>query len=267
MADDLPAPLTPADCDLRDFSFMPLDVVRLRDSDLAALESPEACWAAVLLWAASWHQVPAASLPDDDRVLSQFAGYGRVVREWQRVRAGALRGWVACSDGRLYHPVVADKAVEAWEAKLRRMWATECARIKKSNERHRTNIEAPTFLEFRARRLWITADAEKRRTASHAGQVAMSRGTETNVPRDTPPERPGHGLQGTGTGISIPLTPLATAPPEGQPEAGTAARQRATVTAIVPTLPPLQTERPPGVGGMRSLESVLTGIVLTGMTG
>lgn len=28
-------PLTPQDCDLRDFSFMPLDVVRLRDSTLA----------------------------------------------------------------------------------------------------------------------------------------------------------------------------------------------------------------------------------------
>ena len=72
-----PAPLTHARCDLRDFTFMPLDVVRLRDSDLAALESPEACWAAVLLWAASWHQVPAASLPDDDRVLINPRGLRR----------------------------------------------------------------------------------------------------------------------------------------------------------------------------------------------
>jgi hypothetical protein len=28
-------PLTPSDCDLRDFQSMPLDVARLRDSDLA----------------------------------------------------------------------------------------------------------------------------------------------------------------------------------------------------------------------------------------
>ncbi len=96
------SPLVPEDVDLQDFAYMPLDVRRLRDSDLAAMETPESCWAAVLLWAASWHQVPAASLPDDDRVLSNLAGYGRVVSEWQKVKEGALRGWVKCSDGRLY---------------------------------------------------------------------------------------------------------------------------------------------------------------------
>ena len=31
-AGEQPAPLTPVDCDLRDFAFMPLDVVRLRDA-------------------------------------------------------------------------------------------------------------------------------------------------------------------------------------------------------------------------------------------
>ena len=79
MTDQLPEPLVSAEVDLRDFAFMPLDVQRLRDSDLASDETPEACWAAVLLWCASWHQVPAASLPDDDKALAQYAGYGRVV--------------------------------------------------------------------------------------------------------------------------------------------------------------------------------------------
>lgn len=139
------APLTPGDCDLRDFAFMPLDVVRLRDSDLAATEDPEACWAAVLLWAASWHQVPAASLPDDDRVLANLAGYGRVVREWQKVRAGALRGWLRCTDGRLYHPVVAEKANEAWKGKLERLWRTECSRMKKHFQRHEMPVVLPEF--------------------------------------------------------------------------------------------------------------------------
>lgn len=138
-------PLTPQDCDLQDFAFMPLDVRRLRDSDLASAESPEACWAAVLLWAASWHQVPAASLPDDDRVLSNLAGYGRVIKEWMRVKQGALRGWVKCSDGRLYHPVVAEKACEAWDAKRRQRWKTECARIKKHNDRHKTRHDIPDY--------------------------------------------------------------------------------------------------------------------------
>ena len=85
-------PLTKPDCDLRDFAFIPLDVVRLRDSDLVALSTGEEFASAVLLWCASWHQVPAASLPDDDIVLSKFAGYGKVVKEWKKVREGALRG-------------------------------------------------------------------------------------------------------------------------------------------------------------------------------
>lgn len=131
------APLTPADCDLQDFQYMPLDVRRLRDSDLAAMESPEACWAAVLLWSASWHQVPAGSLPDDDRVLANLAGYGRVVKEWQRVKDGALRGWVKCEDGRLYHPVVAEKALEAWDSKLHHAHGKLKERLRKSYRKFR----------------------------------------------------------------------------------------------------------------------------------
>lgn len=131
---NLPAPLTPADCDLQDFKFMPLDVARLRDSDMAAYQPPEACWAAVLLWAAAWHQVPAASLPDDDRFLAKAAGYGRVIKEWTNVRDGALHGWIKCTDGRLYHPVVAEKALESWKAKVHHQWKKECDRIRKSNK-------------------------------------------------------------------------------------------------------------------------------------
>lgn len=145
---DLPNPLTAADCDLRDFAFMPLDVVRLRDSDIAALSTADEFRSAVLLWCAAWHQVPAASLPDDDRVLAQLAGYGRVVSEWRKVRDGALRGWVKCADGRLYHPVVAEKARDAWAAKHEQRYKTECARIKKHNQRHEIQIEFPTFEEF-----------------------------------------------------------------------------------------------------------------------
>lgn len=113
-----PDPFTPADCDLQDFPFMPLQVARLRDSDLAATEDPEACWYAVLLWAAAWHQVPAASLPDDDMVLTRLCGLGRDVRTFRRRKAGALRGFVKCSDGRLYHEVVAEQANSAWAEKL-----------------------------------------------------------------------------------------------------------------------------------------------------
>lgn len=113
-----PAPPVPAECDLSDFSYMPLDVRRLRDSKIAAAASGEEFRAAVLLWCVAWHQKPAASVPNDDQELAQLAGYGRDMKGWKKVRAGALRGWVLCSDGRWYHPVVAEKALEAWNKKL-----------------------------------------------------------------------------------------------------------------------------------------------------
>lgn len=177
-------PLTPEDCDLRDFAFMPLDVLRLRDSNLAASASGEEFRAAVLLWCTSWHQVPAGSLPNDDAQLSQFAGFGRVIKEWKKVKSRALHNWRLCSDGRYYHPVVAEKANEAWMAKLKQRWATECARIKKHNERHKTNIEKPSFED------WLSHGCPQ-------GQIL-------SVPRDnvglSPECHRGNGLQGTGIG-------------------------------------------------------------------
>lgn len=129
-------PLTPADCDLRDFPHMQLDVLRLRDSDLAAVPDAEVFRAAVLSWCVAWHQVPAASLPDDDAALCRLLGYGRDIKTWQKIRAaGALRGYVTCSDGRLYHPVVAEKAVDAWQKKRAQRDRTEAARLARLSQR------------------------------------------------------------------------------------------------------------------------------------
>ena len=76
------APLVSPEVDLRDFAFMPMDAVTLRDSDLATMATGDEFRAAVLLWCACWHQVPAASLPNDDRLLAKLAGYGRGVDDW-----------------------------------------------------------------------------------------------------------------------------------------------------------------------------------------
>src|SRR5258708_2302693 len=128
-------PLVPANVDLRDFPFMPLDVLRLRDSDLATLATGEEFKAAVLLWCASWHQVPASSLPNDDRWLARPSGAGTA---WKRVRREALRGFVPCDDGRLYHSVIAEKALAAWNSKqahrARTMQARLAALMKRRNE-------------------------------------------------------------------------------------------------------------------------------------
>lgn len=42
---DVPEPLTPADCDLRDFQFMPIDIVRLFNSRFHAIAN-DAEWRA-----------------------------------------------------------------------------------------------------------------------------------------------------------------------------------------------------------------------------
>lgn len=110
---DLPNPLTPADCDLTGYRWMPLDVIRVIDSDTFGISTGDEFKTAFRLWAKCWQQVPAASLPDDDRVLAHLAGLSENLPKWKKVRAVALRGFVKCSDGRLYHPVIAEKAIEA----------------------------------------------------------------------------------------------------------------------------------------------------------
>lgn len=142
------SPLVPANVDLRDFPYMPLDVVRLRDSRIVSHTTGEGFRCAVLLWCVSWHQVPAGSLPDDDVQLAAYAGFGRIVREWKKVRAEALHGWVLCDDNRWYHPTVAEKALEAWQTRLDQRWKTECARIKKAAQRSESKPIYPTFEQW-----------------------------------------------------------------------------------------------------------------------
>lgn len=113
----LPRPPVPTHVDLRGMTYMPLDVLRLRDSRMANHPNPEVFRSAVLLWCASWHQVPAGSLPNDDVELARFAGFGRDHQGWLAIREEALHGFVECSDARFYHRVVAEKALSAWGKK------------------------------------------------------------------------------------------------------------------------------------------------------
>lgn len=105
------APLVPGDVDLRGLPWMRLDTSRLLDSDLFALSTGDEFKAAVALWCKAWTQAPAGSLPTDDRVLAHLSGAGP---RWKKVKAMALRGWVMCDDGRMYHPVVSEQVLAAW---------------------------------------------------------------------------------------------------------------------------------------------------------
>jgi hypothetical protein len=158
--DQLPAPLVPADVDLRGLDYMPLFGNHLFGSEFNAMASDEAWRAGVTLWWAAWNQQPAGSLPDNDVALCRLADLGRDVRGWKQIRDVALRGFTLCSDGRLYHPFLCKQALIAWDKRVK--------------ERDRK-------AEYRAKK-----------AAEKAGQSA-------DVPRDKPGTKPGTDT-GTGEG-------------------------------------------------------------------
>lgn len=189
-------PLTTPDCDLRDFRFMPLDVVRLSQSDMVATASSPAIVADLLLWCAAWHQVPAASLPNDDRVLSNLAGFGRVVSAWLEIKDEVLSRWTLCSDGRWYHSVVAEKAREAFRAKLAQRHRAFLAAVRKHNERNADDKrEGLSFEDWDAvgrpkevgRVAPLAPPPEQAESPEMEPKVA-ERVTQPNVTRDTPPK-------------------------------------------------------------------------------
>lgn len=112
---EAPAPFVSSDIDVRDLDGFMLNVERLLASELVAIGSAEECWHAFMLWCRAWKQLPAGSLPNDERVLASFSGAGK---RWSKVREVALHGWVLCSDGRLYHRFVAGEVMRAWQRKL-----------------------------------------------------------------------------------------------------------------------------------------------------
>ncbi|MDN7494857.1 DUF1376 domain-containing protein [Burkholderia gladioli] len=208
---DLPNPLTPADAELRNFREMPLDVPRLLNSDLAHDESPEACWSALLLWCVSWHEVPAGSLPDNDDWLAKRAGYwhkGKLDPTWHDVRAGALHGWIKCSDGRLYHPVVAEKVNHAWHQKHRHAHEKLCERIRKRNKVRAEKGQAP--LELPDLEHWLDAGRPLERELfpsefrSASGGKKHSSGGNDDSSGGSPQEPTGNDTDEQGSSAGIP---------------------------------------------------------------
>ena len=109
------APMTTPEMDLRGFPGFMLDVERLLASELVALGTGDEIAAAMMLWCRAWQQSPPGSLPNEDRVLAAFSK----AKNWSKVRAMALRGFVLCSDGRLYHKFVCQQAHDAWDRRKR----------------------------------------------------------------------------------------------------------------------------------------------------
>jgi hypothetical protein len=229
------APLVPAEVDLRDFQYMELDVRRLRDSRFGAEVSGDAFRAGVMLWCAAWHQVPASSLPDDDIELANLAGYGRFVKEWKKVRAQALQGFVPCSDGRLYHEVVAEKALQAWDSKLHHQYDRARDRLRKLNKQRATESLPPipelTFEQWNERR--IAGGIPMERADASGGIPPKPPAEDSGIPAEnalrgnregTEKERNGEGDLGKEKSAATPPP----APPEPPPAADAAPTPRAT---------------------------------------
>lgn len=108
-----PLPPVPGDLDLRAFPKMFVDTGVILGSALAdaAKVSPDGFRAAMLLRFISWQQVPAASLPSDERRLAAMIGVSP--QRWKTIREAALDGFILCADGRFYHEAVVEEALNA----------------------------------------------------------------------------------------------------------------------------------------------------------
>lgn len=121
---EYPDPPVAADTDIRDLDGFMLNTERLLASELWALSTGPEFKAAMGLWCRAWKQTPPGSLPDDDRVLAAFSGAGKA---WPKVKKMALRGFIKCADGRLYHKVLCEDVARAAAAKAKRKDQTKAA--------------------------------------------------------------------------------------------------------------------------------------------
>ena len=203
-------PLVSPEVNLRGLQWMRLDTGRLLDSDLFALSTGDEFKAAVALWCKSWTQEPAGSLPTDDRVLAHLSGAGA---RWKRVKTMALRGWRLADDGRLYHEVVAEQVLAAWEERQEFRAEVEATNERKRRERAE---RAAMFRELKANGhelAWNTPTGKLRDLLRDSRPPVTQTGHTGHGDS--------HGLDGTGrdgTGskeLLLPNNPSAGSSPQG----------------------------------------------------
>jgi len=105
---ELPEPPYAADTRAKGWRF-DLDAERIEASDTWALANDEQKRALLMLWYRAWQQIPCGSFPDDDGVIA--ARIGLPLAAFQVWRTVLMRGWIKHSDGRLYHPVIAERVL------------------------------------------------------------------------------------------------------------------------------------------------------------
>lgn len=145
-------------------------------SDLTALSTGEEFKATLLLYNAAYDQIPAGSLPNDDRLLAFLSRAGS---NWEAVKPMALRGWILCDDGRLYHPITAEKVLVAWIGRLKLRLASGAGNESRWNVSFdRRAIEAQI----------VTAMTHLRNVAPSSPElVKWLRKNPGGIPTDAPP--------------------------------------------------------------------------------
>lgn len=234
MTSHLPAPPIPADADLRHFPCVSINAADLRNSDMAIEGDPADNWFCMLLLMASWHQVPAGSLPTDDAKLAYLVGLGRDLRTWKKHKTGALRGWVLCADGRLYHPMMVEAVQEALQK----------SRQQRTRIEKRWKNDAPSFDQ----------PIENIETQKYHGSTGAIPGTEQNgterkessLRSDSPPVTPQapRAEKGAGEAASVPPDP----PPQTEPPMKPKPAQRGSRLPADWALPPEWREEASALG-------------------
>ncbi|MGJ0397429.1 MAG: DUF1376 domain-containing protein [Methylocystis sp.] len=171
---ELPEPLVPAEVDCSDLDGFMLNVERLMASELVALGTHEEIAAALFLWCRAWKQSPAASLPDDDRVNAAFARLP--LARFKKLKANVMRGFVKCSDGRLYHRFLAREAQAAFDRKeaFRRKRDADAERLRKwRGEKNERIDEARSETQHETR---VEPQAKRQRNKNETRFVAEGQG-------------------------------------------------------------------------------------------
>lgn len=118
----LPAPLVGAEVKLRNSSGWTVHPQDLKDAlsgRTSYIRVMKMCLAVN-----SWHSLPPGSLPNNDNAIFDIGAWG-TRRQFARDRDEILDLWILCSDGRLYHPIVAADALRCWTSGYRRRTAIE----------------------------------------------------------------------------------------------------------------------------------------------
>lgn len=180
---DLPEPPVKPETNLKGFDYIPLEIVRLRKSKAwsMAKRDPALGFYMINLWMASWLEVPAGSLEDDDQTLADAAMCS--AKRWPYIRESVMRHWIKCSDGRLYHPVVCEKVSEAWSSRQEHIARAKAGARARWGIRNASSM--PKASLSIAKRLLVDANGIEKEEKRSESKESLSYESDAREPRRT----------------------------------------------------------------------------------